>query len=84
MGGVSLAVGTDFWQTLLRVGEVFGVFWLAGMGLRGLLRQGQPRPSSGTGTDAARGAHVDQKTPPMGVEDVARPSDGARRGGDES
>ncbi|MBV9848176.1 MAG: hypothetical protein JO250_00670 [Armatimonadetes bacterium] len=77
VGGVSLAVGTDLWMALLRVGVAFAVFGLAGLGLRALLRRGQP-------PDGGRGAHVDQATPPMGVEDVTGPAERASREGDQS
>ena len=57
VGGVSLAVGTDPWQSLLRVGVAFAVFGLAGMGLRALLRPGRRRrDAAGRGARRARGS----------------------------
>ena len=76
VGAVSLWAGTGLWVTLLRVGAAFAAFALLGLGLRAVLRQGADAPRPGT--------HMDQTTPPMGVEDVARPTEGVGRRGDES
>lgn len=90
VGGISLAVGTDIWQSLLRVGEAFAVFGLGGLGLRALLQQGA---AASAPPKARPGAHIDQTTPPMSVEDIgggnaAAPTDAAGPGtssrGDES
>ena len=64
VGVVSVWAGVGFWASLLRVGLAFVVFGLGGLGLRAVLRQGQPP-----------GTRIDQTTPPMSVEDVARQGD---------
>lgn len=74
VGATSLFGGTDIWATLLRVGAAFAVFGLLGMGLRALLLSGikDAPPSSApvAPKDSATGAHVDQTTPEMTVEDL--------------
>lgn len=74
VGATSLFGGTDIWATMLRVGAASAVFGLLGMGLRALLlpsAQGTPRPRAKAKlADAPKGAHVDQSTPEMTVEDL--------------
>ncbi len=81
VGAVSLWAGVDLWVVLLRVALAFAAFGLGGLGLRAVLR-----PSAGHRPPGVTrpGAHVDQTTPPMSVEDVARPAEGAGRRGDDS
>jgi hypothetical protein len=81
VGGVSLWAGTGLWVTLMRVGVAFVIFAFAGFGLRFVLQQGAIHGGPKSGSRA--GAHVDQTTPPMTVEDVSRPAEGVGRRGDE-
>jgi hypothetical protein len=82
VGGVSLCAGTGLWVTLMRVGVAFVIFALIGFGLQAILQQGarEDRPKG----DARTGAHIDQTTPPMSVEEVSRPAEGIGRRGDEN
>lgn len=79
VGATSLLGGTDIWITLLRVGAALAVFGLLGLGLRALLLPGMPdapNPDgrrSGGPDGPAPGAHVDQSTPEMTVEDLKSP-----------
>jgi hypothetical protein len=82
VGAVSLWAGVDLWAALLRVGAAFVVFGLGGLGLRAVLRQSAAR--GGTPPGLRPGAHMDETTPPMRVEDVSRPAEGAGRRGDDS
>lgn len=74
VGATSLFGGTDIWATLLRVGAAFAVFGLLGLGLRALLLSGikdaPPSTPQAVPKDGPTGAHVDQTTPEMTVEDL--------------
>lgn len=72
VGAVSLLAGIDLWQTLLRVGAAFAVFWVLGWIVRAALRglDAPPRPpKSGPDLDKL-GKHMDEKTPDMTPSDL--------------
>ena len=71
VGATSLIGGTDIWATMLRVGAASAVFGLLGLGLRAVLLPGvREAPAPSAKGDGATGAHVDQTTPEMTVEDL--------------
>lgn len=72
VGAISLAFGADAWTSLWRVGAAFAGFALLGLGLRAVLRQGQPTPPAG----GARGRHFDQTTPEDPSDKPAAPPNG--------
>ncbi len=76
IGAAGLLAGTDLWVSLLRVGAAGVVFGGLGVGLRALLRHGATPPKPGAKPAAPapsptnQGAHVDEKTPEMTVDDL--------------
>ena len=68
VGAISLAFGADAWTSLWRVGAAFCAFAVLGLGLRAVLRQGQPPP-----TAATQGRHFDQTTPDDPSDEPAAP-----------
>jgi hypothetical protein len=83
VGAVCVVAGIDLWVALARVGLAFAGFGLGGFALRVLLTRDETRPQTGK-PGQAPGAHIDQTTPPMSVEDVSRSANAPSRRRDEN